>query len=359
MDVELRIQEQLVMIEQSLASFSSPPPSCQHKPSPSEPVMSGNKAAKQFPCSFCERSFEHSGKLHRHLRIHTGERPHECQVCGKTFIQSGQLVIHMRSHTGERPYVCSICEKGFSCSKQLKVHNRTHTKEKPYCCDICGKSFGYNHVLKLHQVAHYAEKIYKCVLCDTTFTTKKHLESHIKSHDGLPTPPMEADTSPAPPAAHLSSAVLSYSPPPATRFMLPSIHSVCPDQPEDLSKRISPVRQASLQPVTLELVRTLLAEDLATHGPLTPLSLPPLEPAIYGALEPVRTPAGSIGTLTPPPSVSPITSMSSMSEATLPLRKRRHLVSESSDLEECLDSSESSESSRYSVICFANNRTEN
>ena len=83
--------------------------------------MSAGQRAKQFPCSFCERSFEHSGKLHRHLRIHTGERPHECQVCGKTFIQSGQLVIHMRSHSGERPYVCGVCDKGFSCSKQLKV----------------------------------------------------------------------------------------------------------------------------------------------------------------------------------------------------------------------------------------------
>jgi len=252
----------------------------------------------------------------------------------------------MRSHTGERPYVCTVCDKGFSCSKQLKVHNRTHTKEKPYCCDICGKSFGYNHVLKLHQVAHFAEKIYKCTLCEATFTTKKHLESHIKYHDQ---PVSQA--SPAPPAAHHSSVLSSYRVP-ATQYILPSIHSVCPDEPEDLSKRISPVRQNNLAPVTLELIKTLLAEDLATYGPLNPLTQHQLEPAIYGACA-VRTPGGSIGTLTPPPSVSPITSMSHMSEETLPLRKRRHLLSESSDVEESLGSSESS---RYSVICFANNR---
>merc|ERR1719507_745553 len=102
------------------------------------------------------------------------------------------------------------------------------------------------------------------------------------------------------------------------------------------------------------MIKTLLAEDLATYGPVTPVSQPQLEPAIYGACS-LNTPGGSIGTLTPPPSVSPITSISSMSEDALPLRKRRHVFSESSsDIEEGLGSPAGS--SRFSVICFANPR---
>ena len=364
LDVELRIQLQLAMIEKRLSQAQQgslllpiqgkgdEENNIHWESEPSVQNMTHSQKPKLFGCSFCNRKFEHSGKLHRHMRIHTGERPHECEVCGKTFIQSGQLVIHKRSHTGERPYVCTVCHKGFSCSKQLKVHMRTHTKEKPYCCDICGKSFGYNHVLKLHQMAHFAEKIYKCTLCDSTFTTKKHLEQHIKCHEsGLsqsahPGHTAGAPQSVQPPSAHHSPVISGYLRP-HSRFILPSIHSICPDQPQDLTKRIAPVRQSSLPPVTMEMIKSLLEEDLATYGPPSPLHQLPLSSSIYGdcLLDP----------LTPPPSISPPNSMSSMSEETLPLRKRRHLLSEGSDGERERSACSSPGKTRYSVICYANN----
>ena len=365
---ELRMQQQLRLIEERLAEAQqnivimleteearAPDNSSQENQEvPKSPV-------KTFTCTVCNKSFEHSGKLHRHLRIHTGERPHECNVCGKRFIQSGQLVIHMRTHTGDRPYACQHCDKAFTCRKQLTVHLRTHTKEKPYKCDICGKCFGYNHVLKLHQVAHFGEKIYKCTICDSTFNKKKHLEAHIRSHEE--------------PSAQLLPSIETLDPvsqPAEKRFLLPSIDSLPAtvyndwrardnDQtaPQDLSQksgagtRTSLIRRNPVYPVTPSLVKTLLAEDLAMFGPPSPLPAPRLNPDIYGdCLESAVPP-------TPPPSVSPPLSsnpsMSSMSEHSLPPRKRRYAFSECSetDTDSRPSPSASPVSDRSSVICFA------
>jgi len=359
---------------------------------------------RPYQCSVCQRSFEHSGKLHRHMRIHTGERPHQCNICSKTFIQSGQLVIHMRTHTGEKPYVCTTCEKGFTCSKQLKVHMRTHTGEKPYSCDICGKAFGYNHVLKLHQMAHFGEKVYKCTICKSTFGTKKSLEIHIKTHnESLVESPSPRPTCPSIRSSIESSEIISISPTrdpvlyrprsspaisspslpcPAplahsslisratprnlidSEFILPSINTICPGDPPSIDtfspstarQRVSLIKRNPLYPVTPSLVKTLLAEDLATYGPPTPLRTPSLSPEIYGGC--LVTPSSSEPSLTPPRSVSPPTSISMMTESSLPLRKRRMALSECSDSDDTLlkqnrPGSEDLPGSRSSVICFA------
>ena len=324
---------------------------------------------RPYTCTVCHRSFEHSGKLHRHMRIHTGERPHQCTLCNKTFIQSGQLVIHMRTHTGEKPYVCTSCNKGFTCSKQLKVHMRTHTGEKPYSCDICGKSFGYNHVLKLHQVAHFGEKVYKCTLCKTTFNNKKQLETHVKSHDdnmadmlcpllrpssvasshsetsassdkenlfppNLFYPLTRSPISLVPPPAHLSTHHASDSMD-ANQFILPSINSICPGEATSLptltlrptSKLKAPSPNLSsgspIFPVTASMVKSLMKADLVEYGPPNPLTTPPLWQETFSKFQtPIPAPAASPSPLSP--------TMSMMRESSLPLRKRKLALSESS-----------------------------
>merc|ERR1712088_562274 len=244
---------------------------------------------KPHVCTICQKSFSVKENLSVHLRIHTQERPYPCTVCHRSFEHSGKLHRHMRIHTGEKPYVCTSCNKGFTCSKQLKVHMRTHTGEKPYSCDICGKSFGYNHVLKLHQVAHFGEKVYKCTLCKTTFNNKKQLETHIKSHDESMAEMLYSPQRPSSVGSSHSETSTSsdkensylFRPSPfypmsrsPISLIPPPAHLSSPfqQQSDPMDSQFILPSINSIFPVTPSLVNILMEADLGEHGPPKPLA---------------------------------------------------------------------------------------
>uniref|UniRef100_A0A8C5M317 Uncharacterized protein n=1 Tax=Leptobrachium leishanense TaxID=445787 RepID=A0A8C5M317_9ANUR len=137
---------------------------------------------KPFKCPECGKGFTRLADLSTHRMIHTGKKPSKCLECGKCFTQVSSLAIHKRVHTGEKPFKCSECGRCFSQGSSLKKHKMIHTGEKPFKCTNCGKCFNQASSLVKHKRIHTGEKPFKCTDRGKCFNQGPSLASHKRIH---------------------------------------------------------------------------------------------------------------------------------------------------------------------------------
>ena len=175
----------------------------------------------RYVCSVCNKAFTTSMVLQTHIMsIHTNHEGirNMCTVCNKAFNSSNALkknIMTIHTNIDEIKHVCSVCNKAFTTLIVLQKHImniHTNFEGTRDVCTVCNKAFTSPIVLQTHILNNHSEHeessemtndddsqkttngnkddtITKskdehtlCNVCKLRCSSKKKLETHMKSH---------------------------------------------------------------------------------------------------------------------------------------------------------------------------------
>lgn len=179
-----------------------------------QPFM--NKKFK-YVCSYCPRSFKHSGQLNVHVRLHTGEKPYSCEYCEAKFIRKDYVSRHYLKCKKKSKQNKLLCDKCGGFINKVEEHKQGCPVR--HSCEYCGEKFQKDslasHLLKCDKRPQIGN-----VLCDRCggFFPQDKLEDHKKgctSKPGSSVPKSHQTSAQSPPkgfsCAYCSSRFLLFS----------------------------------------------------------------------------------------------------------------------------------------------------
>ncbi|KAM8710544.1 hypothetical protein ACLKA7_017203 [Drosophila subpalustris] len=120
--------------------------------------MMRHAGIKNYRCTYCGVQKTTRTELKIHLNYHTLERTYCCRICSKVCNSSSNLNLHMRTvHERSKNYPCNYCDRTFNQPSLRKQHELIHTGEKPHECKECGRHFRQKAALRTHRKIHERE----------------------------------------------------------------------------------------------------------------------------------------------------------------------------------------------------------
>ena len=87
----------------------------------------------KFKCPYkdiCNYATRYRDNLHKHIRIHTDERPYRCDICGRNFKLQHHCKAHMLTHPEMNGVQCDYCRVRIPESEIENHHAKCRTRKQ-------------------------------------------------------------------------------------------------------------------------------------------------------------------------------------------------------------------------------------